>query len=58
MGRELIDVVVARLRIDLPHISRSLARTVIDHKAKQVTNLFAGGELFSAPWPVGIDAVR
>ena len=58
MIRELIDVVVARLRIDLPAIIKFVARTVKDDKAKQVASLFADGELFSPKWPVGLKPVR
>ena len=58
MVRELIDVVVARLRIDLPAIFKQLARTVTDERGKQVSNLFAAGELFSQKRPVGLEPVR
>ena len=58
MVRELIDVVVARLRIDLPAICKLVARTVKDERGKQVSNLFAAGELFSPKWSVGLEPVR
>ena len=44
MVRELIGVVVARLRIDLPAICKQVARTVKDDREKQATNLFSRPE--------------
>ena len=58
MVRELIDVVVAKLRIDLPEIFKRTATTVKDKRGKHASNLFATGELFSQKWPVGLEPVR
>ena len=48
---------VARLRIDLAFLAKP-TRNVRDDKAKQVAQLFAAGELFSASLPDSIEAVR
>ena len=60
--REVIDDIVARLRIDLPAVaakpSRGAGKQVSDDKAKHVLGLFRTGRLFTSRFPCGLRAVR
>jgi ABC-type transport system involved in Fe-S cluster assembly fused permease/ATPase subunit len=59
--REVIGVVVARLRIDLMAAATKQkrgTRKVSDDKAKYALQLFSEGSLFTAKFPAGLRAVR
>ena len=60
--REVIDDIVARLRIDLPaaagKASRGGGKQLCDDKAKHVLELFRTGRLFTSRFSTGLQAVR